>query len=116
MVDKRWVRIAKKGIHPYKAQFERFGVGSMRAIWEAVSPSDVNPESFVEKVIATSMNTSFVYEAVYNYAKRHPNVDGNAIFNKIIAKITNIEGKTIVVKVGETELRGVAHPTNITRS
>ena len=116
VVDKRWVRVAKKGLHPYKTQFERFGVGSMRAMWEAVSPSDANPESFAKKVIETSMDTPFVREAVHSYAKRHPNVDENALRDKILASMTAVVGKTVVVKVGETQMRGVAHPTTITQN
>ena len=43
-------------------------------------------------------------------------VDENALRDKILASMTPVVGKTVVVKIGETELRGVAHPTTITHN
>lgn len=112
VVDKQWVRIASKGLNPYKARFERFGVGPMRGMWESVSHFDVDPDSFAEKVLATHMDTPFVHEAVHNYAKCHPEVDENVLRHKILSKMITIVGKTIVVKIRDTEIRGVVLPTH----
>jgi hypothetical protein len=103
VVDKRWVRVAKKGLHPYKAQFERFGVGSMRCAWEAVAPSNNRTtDNFINQVVGTQMKEPFVREAVYRFVQQHPEQDGHALYAKILSN--PILGKKVMVKVGDNFL------------
>ena len=103
VVDKRWVRIAKKGLHSYKAPFERFGVGSMRAMWEAVAPSTCDNEgAFVDHVVGTKMKEPFVREAVYRFVQQHGHLEEEALCTRILSN--PVMGKTIVVKVGDKTL------------
>lgn len=107
VVDKRWVRIAHK--HNKTVHYERFGVGDMRHLWEAVAPSNCVSEGvFVDHVVGTHMKEPFVREAVYRFVQQHPHLEEEALSTRILSN--PIMGKTIVVKIGNKTLRA-ASPT-----